>query len=140
MLKQFRLQTACLSSALLLSLLLAACGVAPPSTPAQSGETGAAATTQSDNSLPETEQAATTSTAEPAAQQPTAIAQVTEAAATTEATTAAGQTPAASASAEATCQPVEIPSNDLIAPVSDQDWSKGPADAPVTLIEYGDFQ
>ena len=41
---------------------------------------------------------------------------------------------------EAGCQAVEIPANDLIAAVSDTDWTKGPANAPVTLIEYGDFQ
>lgn len=30
--------------------------------------------------------------------------------------------------------------NELIAPISDSDWTKGPADAPITFIEYGDFQ
>jgi hypothetical protein len=45
-----------------------------------------------------------------------------------------------SASTEAGCQAVEIPANGLIAAVSDTDWTKGPANAPVTLIEYGDFQ
>jgi hypothetical protein len=129
MLKQFRLQAVWLSGALLLIPLLAACGVAPPSTPVQTATTEAVATTANAADSPETEQAASASTSEPEAQQPTAIAQTTTA-----------EPPATSASSEAGCQPVDIPNNDLIAPVSDQDWSQGPADAPVTLIEYGDFQ
>lgn len=41
---------------------------------------------------------------------------------------------------EAECVVAEIPDNALIAPVSEQEWRKGSADAPITLIEYGDFQ
>jgi hypothetical protein len=44
------------------------------------------------------------------------------------------------ASAAASCEPVLIPENELIAGPSEDDWSQGPATAAVTVIEYGDFQ
>jgi hypothetical protein len=69
-----------------------------------------------------------------------ATAEATALAATTEATAAPAENATAAKPAKAICQAVEIPNNDLLAPVSDQDWSKGPATAPVTLIEFGDFQ
>jgi outer membrane biosynthesis protein TonB len=31
-------------------------------------------------------------------------------------------------------------SNSSISPVTEADWAKGDADAPITIIEYGDFQ
>ena len=40
----------------------------------------------------------------------------------------------------AECQSVDIPDNPMLAMVTNADWVKGPADAPITLIEYGDFQ
>ncbi len=40
----------------------------------------------------------------------------------------------------ATCEPVDIPDNPLVAQPSDSDWTKGPADASITVVEYGDFQ
>ncbi len=127
MLKPFQPQAVGLVSLLSLSMLLAACGGAAqpaspePSSPAQGQETAVGAA----------ESSPTAAVAEAATEEPTAIA-----AATNE--TAAA--PAASSRAPAVCQPVDIPSNTLIAPVSDQEWSKGSASAPVTLIEYGDFQ
>ncbi len=48
--------------------------------------------------------------------------------------------PDSSTSQAAECVPVDIPENPLIAEVSEADWSLGPADAPLTVIEYGDFQ
>lgn len=42
--------------------------------------------------------------------------------------------------AEAACHTIDIPTNQLIAAVSASDWSIGPEDAAITVIEYGDFQ
>jgi cyclophilin family peptidyl-prolyl cis-trans isomerase/protein-disulfide isomerase len=125
MFKRLKPQAIGLVSVILLSLLLAACGGAAQ--PA-SKEPATSAQTQETTGLAETEEATSPSTTEPEAQQPAA----TEA--------APDENPVAATSAQASCQPVDIPSNTLIAPVLDQEWSKGPADAPVTLIEYADFQ
>jgi len=35
---------------------------------------------------------------------------------------------------------VFLPEDPNIPPVGSDDWIKGPVDAPITLIEYGDFQ
>ena len=40
----------------------------------------------------------------------------------------------------AVCEAVPVQENTNISPVSDDDWAKGPEDARVTVIEFGDFQ
>ena len=85
-----------------------------------------------------------------AAVSPTAVAQ---AAATGEPspTPAAAASPTATAGPPATvafptanpkpeCVADPIPEDPNIPPVTASDWSKGSADAPIALIEYGDFQ
>ena len=153
MLNRLRPQVAWLTGALLLGLLLTACGGASQSTPpeesaapAQTEE--AVATSANDQEVEKTQEAAATT--ETATEEATA-----EVVATNEAEATPSENPAASTSQQAICHPadpnndqlagmiqtvVEAPENKLIAAVSGNDWSKGPANAPVTLIEYGDFQ
>lgn len=84
---------------------------------------------------------------------PTAVASVAPAQAAAESTAAPAAESAdeAAASAElpvapvgpagpAACNSIEIPDDALTSPATADDWAKGPADAPITLIEYGDFQ
>jgi hypothetical protein len=42
--------------------------------------------------------------------------------------------------APAECEAIEIPNDERIPSVSNDDWAKGPESASLTLIEYGDFQ
>lgn len=122
-----RLKAAWPVSLMLLAILaLAACG----------GATGSVAEDTPAAAATETEAPADTPTA---ARQdtPTAAAETpAEPAATQEADVA--QPSPTSSTAE--CVPVDVPDNDLIAAVTGKDWVDGSADAPVTLIEYGDFQ
>ncbi len=39
---------------------------------------------------------------------------------------------------ECVAEPIQAAPN--VPPVTDEDWSKGPDDAPFVLVEYGDFQ
>jgi hypothetical protein len=90
------------------------------------------------------------STQTPAEESPTEVAAATETAPTAEAAApteepmadngAIDEEQPAEPAGPISCSAIEIPDNALTAAASTDDWSKGPADASITLIEYGDFQ
>jgi hypothetical protein len=124
-----------LVSLLLISLTLAACGGATE--PVSQEPTTAVETEEAVDSSAGVEEAATE---EPPAT-PTEVAVVPE---ETEESAPVGETETVqdtdTSATLAECQSVDIPDNGLIAAVSESDWARGPANAPVTLIEYGDYQ
>jgi hypothetical protein len=143
-----------LAGLLLVSLWLVACGSMAgivseePTTSAQAeGADASCASTTSSAACAETQSAQTevaaaapadeTETSQAATSSEEAV--ITETAATEEAVASSAENLTA-ASPGATCQAIDVPGNQLIVPISADDWSKGPANAPVTLIEYGDFQ
>ncbi len=112
-----------------LVLLLTACGPATPSPEAKATDTPVAVV------------ASPTATSLPSTATPTPVAEVTpppvaEATEASPAPTKAFPTP----NPNPECVAAPIPQDPNIPPVTADDWSKGPADAPVTLVEYGDFQ
>ena len=126
-----RRQAAWLLGLLVMGLMLAACGSATESASSE---------------------AAASPSAEPAADTPT-TAPPTEEAATAESETTDTESPSDSSPSVDTGQTMchtatpqsdpivgALQPNPTIAQVTDDEWSKGPANAPVTLIEYGDFQ
>jgi cytoskeletal protein RodZ len=106
---------------LFVSLFLAACG---------GGSEEEAAPTAA-----ETEEVAAAVTEETAAQEEP-VTEATEESAVSQAPATTEVTP----SGPAECEAIEIPDYEPVAAVTENDWSQGPADAPLTLIEYGDFQ
>jgi septal ring-binding cell division protein DamX len=142
-------------SLILVSLLLPACGSAAESTsevPTVAEATGEVAATSTEVETPATEERQAAPTEEVATQEsPPAEAEAAQ--------EESELTVPPQASTEASCQTVDptqdalagimnfvsnyldkASPNPAIAAVTDTDWAKGQADAPITFIEYGDFQ
>ena len=136
---------ACLIGLVLTSLLVAACGSASPEsneapTPAEAQE---AATTAPEAEASEPTEA---DSEEAAAEAEEATSEESEASndenlqAPDQALSSDGEATCATATPQNDPLVAALQPNDLIAAASETDWSKGPADAAITLIEYGDFQ
>ncbi len=82
--------------------------------------------------------AGTPTTAEPAAPPATEAAQLPSVSPSPTVVTAATNTPGCSVVSETFA--TEPPADSPFPPVSGSDWVQGPANATVTLVEYGDFQ
>lgn len=135
---------------LVAGLTLAACGGATESVSEETstaGETEAVAPTtvaEAETEAPEEQEAAEevaapTATTAAEAEAPEDQEAAEEVAATDEAEAVQPEGLSTEAS-PVSCESVDVPDNELIAAASDDDWSKGPATASVTVVEYGDYQ
>jgi PBP1b-binding outer membrane lipoprotein LpoB len=105
-----------------LALLLAACGRAGPSPTAEATDAPVAVASPTDSS--------------PATSAPSPQAEIAQT--TPETETQATVFPTPNPNPECVAEP--IPEDPNIPPPAADEWSEGPADAPLTLIEYSDFQ
>jgi len=110
-----------------LAVLLAACGPATPAPVASS------------TSTPQAAAALPTATSLPAAATPT-VAEGTPAATAVAAASPAATEAFPTPNPNPQCTAVPITSDPNIKSVAADEWSKGPANADITVVEYGDFQ